>query len=186
MQKYSVSDSYSGIPYWILEKVRKPSPILVMSIENPVRMHQFSKSPQLKHTRLQSLNYEQSKKSKANLNGIYDRRFRKQSLLQFIKENSGIISPDGVLNPLKLSNKQLIMSKHFKNRELLLRHDKRKIISLPPVKKTITRSIAINSLIPTIGLKLESRDDKETEWENSHSEDDEKNLKEYLLQYNLS
>ena len=186
MQKYSVNDSYSGIPYWILERVNKPSSLLSMSIESPVRIHQFSKSPQLKHNRLKSLNYELSKKSKVDLNGIYHRRFRKQSILQFIKENSTIISTHGLLNPLKLSTKQLMVSKKQTYKDHLLTHDKRRVISLPPVKKIYTKSIAIESLVPAFGVKLESREARETEWENSLSEDDEKNLKEYLLQYNLS
>lgn len=148
------------IPVWILDRVTRPQ--VSQSINSPIRIHQFSKSPQLQRRHLKSLNLQSGKNPSLDFQRIFAKKFKTRP---FYSPHPA--SP--LVGPLEHSftkKKQKTLKKTHKN-------------SLPPIQNPVHRYITVHALV---GTKFE---EKETEWENSQSEDDEKHLQEYLLKYNL-
>ena len=160
------------IPSWILAKGSKPSSVFISPDKRQIRLHQFNKSPQLRYSQINPFGNQPGAYLKKIRNYFSSdiRRFGKQpiKLLFDPKKNKKILLKSSKVN-LKKSGKINFYKPRVKN--------------LPPISNQLARSVANNSLISSIGIKYNSSDDDSAEWNMSESEEDAKNLQDYLKQY---
>ena len=159
-----MNDDYSRIPNWIIEKVKKPCHILAMSVDYPIRINQFPRNALRKkcYPLAQSPDVRKfSKFIKEQSIQILEKKHEQKPLRYFMKKNSRIIKTEVLLNPIKLSKKELFNEKNLENRGC--NKYQPRVYTLPPIQNQVSRSVAYNELISSIGIKYHPSDEENTE-----------------------
>jgi hypothetical protein len=175
-----INENYR-VPAWLLQKVGKHNQVLAMSIDTPIRLHKFSKSPPLKVHHFRAPSYDITKKYKhlkSSYNKPAESPFDKNLSKNYIKKHSSSNRTEAFLSMHKKKLRADVLSVENKDAKYEPR-----VSSLPPLKNSLARSIADNSLVsnPRVDCDLS---EEGAEWNNTESEEDGKNLQEYLREYN--
>ena len=154
---------------------------MALSVDGPVRLHRFSKSPDTKLNDLKVSSYELTKRLR-KIKEKNRKNFEKNSITNFItKKNSN--RTEALLNSYKFEE-----NKHKRQDFIKIANSKYqpRVKNLPPIKNQLAKSLAYNGLISSVEIKFDPNERPNSDWYDSESEEEGKYLQEYLKKYNLN